>query len=350
MANPHAWHLADLERVPKNGLRVFSTFACGGGSSMGYKLAGYTVVGANDIDPEMRWHYERNLHPPLFIEAPVKDLANMTLPADLEDLDVLDGSPPCSTFSMAGSREKAWGKEKHFREGQAVQVLDDLFFDFLDVVERLQPKVVVAENVKGMLAGNAKGYLSAITRRFRDAGYRPQLFLVNAADCGVPQRRERVFFIAAREDLKRLPLELRPNASWVSAGDACADLQDLTEAEREQTKPGAVDRRLWSLTAKGTAYSLASEEFTGRVAYWNTKRLDDRQPALTLTASDMMRHWDECRALTFREWKRLGSFPDDYEAKSSSIGKYMVGMSVPPRMMQAVASAIAAQWFGIPDG
>ncbi len=71
---PVQWKLADLDKVPRNGLTVFSTFACGGGSSMGYKLAGYDVVGANDIDPSMRRNYEENLHPPLFIQAPVRDL------------------------------------------------------------------------------------------------------------------------------------------------------------------------------------------------------------------------------------------------------------------------------------
>ena len=78
---------------------------------MGYKRAGYTVVGANDIDPVMQQHYEANLHPPLYILAPIKDLLTMDLPPELFDLDVLDGSPPCSTFSLAGNRQKDWGKE-----------------------------------------------------------------------------------------------------------------------------------------------------------------------------------------------------------------------------------------------
>ncbi|MEG7603147.1 DNA cytosine methyltransferase, partial [Listeria monocytogenes] len=75
------------------------------------------------------------------------------------------------------------------------------FFDYLDLVERLKPRVSIAENVKGMILGNAKGYTKMVMQRFRDIGYRPQLFLVNAADCGVPQRRERVFFCAIRNDI-----------------------------------------------------------------------------------------------------------------------------------------------------
>ena len=187
-----AWNLSDLELVPKNGVKVMSTFACGGGSSMGYKRAGCTIVAAN-IDPEMAWHYKKNLNPPLYYLCPINELLTKELPPELYDLDILDGSPPCSTFSMAGSREKAWGIEKHFREGQAKQVLSDLFFDYLDLVGRLKPKVAIAENVKGMLIGNAKGYTKMVMARFKELGYRPQLFLLNAADCGVPQKRERVF-------------------------------------------------------------------------------------------------------------------------------------------------------------
>lgn len=344
--NPHAWHLTDLESVPKNGFKVFSTFACGGGSSMGYKLAGYDMVGANDIDPEMRWHYEQNLKPKLFIQGPIKDMLTADLPEELFDLDILDGSPPCSTFSMAGSREKAWGKEKHFREGQAVQVLDDLFFDFLDVAERLNPKVIVAENVKGMLLGNAKGYVKAIITRLRSMNYTPQLFLVNSADCGVPQKRERVFFVAHRNDLNYPKLVFDPKQPHITVGEALSDLQSLTDEEKEHTAPTGLDLRYWHLTSPGRRYLEAATELDGKVAYWNTLKLNPNEPSPTIVAGDGMKHWSECRAMTFREIKRLGSFPDDYKAKSENIGKYMIGMSVPPKMLEPLARAIADQWLG----
>lgn len=349
-SNPSAWHLADLDKVKKNGLKVFSTFSCGGGSSMGYKLAGYSMIGANDIDPEMRWHYEKNLHPELYIEGPIKDLITNDVPEALFNLDIFDGSPPCSSFSMAGSREKAWGREKHFREGQAVQILDDLFFDYLNVVERLQPKVAIAENVKGMLAGNARGYVQEILKRFKQIGYRPQLFLVNSADCGVPQRRERVFFVAVRNDINVPKLEFAPRQKWVSAGEACSDIQNLTPEEIKSNAATNLDARYWHLTAKGRRYMDTAVELEGRASYWNAYRIDEKVPAPTVTSGDTLRHWDEFRHLTFREVKRLGSFPDDYHAKTEAIGKYMVGMSVPPRMMEAVARAVAEQWFGIDYG
>ena len=320
-----AWSLADLDNVPSNGVKVMSTFACGGGSSMGYKRAGCEIVAASDIDPEMAWHYQRNLSPKHYFLCPIGDLITKELPPELFELDILDGSPPCSTFSMAGSREKAWGKDKHFREGQAKQVLSDLFFDYLDLVERLKPKVAIAENVKGMTLGNARGYTKMIMVRFREIGYRPQLFLINAADCGVPQRRERVFFCAVRNDIDVPPLHLAPTHRWISAGEACADVRnDLGNYQM--------------VTASNHRHTLA-----GRLKPWPMT-----QPSPTLVAQSRDELIDQKKGFaswTYADAKRLGSFPDDYQAKSDKIGKYMVGMSVPPKMTEVVARAVCAQWL-----
>lgn len=337
--------MSDLRDISRNGLRVMSTFACGGGSSLGYKLAGCDVIAANDIDPEMAWHYKRNLNPRHYFLCPIRDLLTADLPDELFSLDILDGSPPCSTFSIAGSREDAWGKKKHFREGQAEQVLSDLFFDYLDVVDRLRPRVAIAENVKGMIVGSAKGYAKLVMQRFCDIGYRPQLFLVNAADCGVPQKRERVFFCALRGDVDRAPLTIRPKHRWITAGEACSDIDALTDAEVNETKPGAFDLKCWHRTKPGKQYSDFVQRAEGRLSGFNTVRLDMGKPSCTLTAADCARHWGECRRLTFREWKRLGSFPDDYVARNDKIGKYMIGMSVPPKMTEAVARAVIDQWL-----
>jgi DNA (cytosine-5)-methyltransferase 1 len=342
-----AWNLTDLESIPKNGIKVMSTFACGGGSSMGYKRAGCEVIAANDIDPEMAWHYQLNIKPKHYLLCPIKDLLTAELPPELFELDILDGSPPCSTFSMAGSREKAWGKDKHFREGQAKQVLSDLFFDYLDLVERLKPKIAIAENVKGMILGNAKGYTKMVMARFKEIGYRPQLFLVNAADCSVPQRRERVFFVAVRNDIDVPPLKLAPTHRWISAGEAASDLQSLTNNEMKESKPTETDIKFWPGTKPGKSYADEWLRLKGKASGFNTIKLDKEMPAPTLTATDCTRHWSQCRKLTFREWKRLGSFPDDYHAKTDKIGKYMIGMSVPPKMTEAVARAVCEQWLNV---
>lgn len=329
--NSCAWHLADLESIPNNGIKVMSTFSCGGGSSMGYKLAGCDVIAANDIDPEMAAHYKRNMHPASYYLCPIADMLTADLPDELYHLDILDGSPPCSTFSMAGAREKGWGKDKYFREGQSKQVLSDLFFDYLNLVNRLRPKVAIAENVRGLIQGNAKGYVKLIMARFKEIGYRPQLFLLNAADCGVPQKRERVFFCAVRDDIDAPSLKLAPKCCWISAGKAIEDL-------------GGKIHGLYLVTAGNERHVLA---------YRRPNHDPYSQPAPTLTATtnqfDLISHdrKTEKRAYTFAEYKRLGSFPDDYRANSDKIGKYLVGMSVPPLMAKYVASEVCRQWLGV---
>ncbi len=323
---------------------------------MGWRLAGCEVVAANDVDKEMETHYRRNLNPAHYFLCPISDLVSrkgdgsyvMDLPQVLEGIDVLEGSPPCSSFSPAGKREKNWGHSKKFREGQHKQVLNDLFYDYLSLVERLHPKVSVAENVPGMLLGNAKGYVKGVFRRYRELGYRPQLFMVNAADCGVPQNRRRVFFVALRDDLAAAlpPLKLDLRHRPVSCEEACSDLTVLTPEEAADTKTLDVDRRWWALTRPGENYASAVMRAGLPNALWNWIRHPRNRPACTLVATHQcMRHWSEMRGLTLREFVRLGSFPEDYSFDSMSAGKYLIGMSVPPRMTEAVARAIVAQWF-----
>ena len=194
------WTLKDANFTKDKGM-VFSCFACGGGSTMGYKLAGFDVIGCNEIDPKMMEAYMAN-HNPRF--SYLEDIRTFKLrddlPRELYQLDILDGSPPCSSFSMVGNREDDWGKEKVFREGQAEQVLDTLFFDFIDLAKKLQPKVVIAENVKGLLMGAAVEYVAEIYKQFNQAGYIVKHWLLDASKMGIPQKRERVFFIALRKD------------------------------------------------------------------------------------------------------------------------------------------------------
>jgi DNA (cytosine-5)-methyltransferase 1 len=345
--NKHAWLLSDLPDC-SNGPKVMTTFSCGGGSSMGYKLAGCNVIAANDIDLEMAYHYKLNLKPKHYFLMPIKDLISKDLPDELYDLDILDGSPPCSSFSVAGNRDKDWGKKKHFREGQAEQILDDLFFDYLNLVEKLKPKVSIAENVKGMTVGNAKGYLKLIFARYKEIGYTPQLFLINAKNCGVPQSRERVFFCAFRNDLAFPSLTIAPSYPWISASSAVSDLKIDLE-ERKETVFTQTDKLFWPGTKPGDSYQAECLKQRGKKSFFNHVKLDRSKPSPTLSAQHHnYSHWSEPRLLTLREWIRLGSFPDDYQVKNKKIGKYMIGMSVPPRMTEFVARAVIDQWVTYP--
>lgn len=337
------WTIADLNAgkvgLPKNGRTVFSCFHCGGGSSFGYKLAGYDVLGGVEIDKEMMELYRKNHKPKYSYLMGIQDfnkIPDSELPAELFDLDILDGSPPCSSFSMAGARERKWNNKTKFREGQAVQVLDDLFFHFIETASKLRPKVIVAENVKGLIQGNARGYVKEIFREFEKAGYSCQLFLLNASRMGVPQRRERTFFVAKAIDAPKLRLEFTEEE--ISFTKAVEGLPP------QYGKPlPAEQAKLWRLTRNGNALSSVHPK-----GHWfNQRKVDPNAPAATVIANPgaYMYHHFECRNLSGLEISRLQTFPDDYDFQSMVV-KYVCGMSVPPFMMQRVADQIERQWLG----
>lgn len=334
------WKLSDLNSIRSNGLKVFSCFHCGGGSTMGYKLAGFDVLGGVDIDRDMVKLYRKNHNPKLSYQMGIQRfnrIPDHLLPKELFELDVLDGSPPCSSFSMSGAREKKWGKESKFREGQAVQVLDDLFFHFIDTAKRLQPKVVVAENVKGMLAGNARFYVKKIFKHFSEAGYDCQLFLLNAASMGVPQKRERVFFIGRRQNLELPSINLNFSEKPIPFAEATHDLPE----DGNQSKQ--LQKNLWESVKVGESFSKAHP----KGSFFNAIKIDPNQPVNTFAAaggSGGLYHHQVYRKLNRSEITRIQTFPDDYDFLNIS-PQYLCGMSVPPFMMQRIADQIFEQWL-----
>lgn len=309
---------------------------------MGYKLAGFDVIGCNEIDERMMNIYCKNHNPKFSYLEPIQTFKDGTdLPPELYNLDILDGSPPCSTFSIAGSREKAWGKMKKFREGQAEQVLDTLFFDFIDLAKRLQPKVVVAENVKGLLLGNAIDYVKRIYQRFEDAGYYCQHWLLDAQYMGVPQRRQRVFFICLRKDLidyvpvqhnlfEVMPhLNMSFNEPIITCEDAGLELGDDITTKCYVEEYGRLQR--------GERKKYRQSELVEKTDVHPTLIAGYRDKASPLPA------WER-RWLSTSDICKVSSFPQDYNFAGQK-PQYVCGMSVPPIMMAQVASRIYEQWL-----
>ena len=346
------WTLKDAKFTKDKG-KVFSCFACGGGSTMGYKLAGFDVIGHNDIDKKMIDVYKENHKPKYsFLESITTFAKRKDLPKELYELDILDGSPPCSSFSMAGNREKDWGKEKVFREGQAEQVLDTLFFDFIDLAKELQPKVVVAENVKGLILGEAKKYVRKIYEEFDKAGYYCQHFLLDASKMGVPQRRERVFFICFRKDLAQ---------KFLYNADMFTELPKINLKFNEQQIPFKIFKEennndypisdfyktLWDKRKKGDA-SFADingrERGKENTGFGTNFLYYDNVCGTLTTKKDCYCLFDEPRYTSDTEAKKIGSYPQDYnflDLKPS----YLIGMSVPPVVMAQISLQIHLQWL-----
>ena len=249
-------------------------------------------------------------------------------------MDILDGSPPCSSFSVAGDREKYWGKEKKFREGQAFQVLDDLFFTFIKLAKKLRPKVVIAENVKGLIFGKAIEYAKKIYKEFNEAGYDVQVFLLDASKMGVPQKRERLFFICRRKDLNFLAINLSFNEREIVYGEI--------EDDCYENKISKCYFEYFLKCAPGE--SLRNHHPKGH--FFNCYKTNKNKVLKTITAASgsIAFHYEKHKGLSNNELKLAGSFPADYDFLKLD-PKYLIGMSVPPVMMAQIANQVFLQMF-----
>ena len=347
---PYNWTLKDAVFTKDKG-KVFSCFACGGGSTMGYNLAGFDVIGCNEIDPKMMACYIENHKPKYSFLEPIQTFKlRKDLPEELYNLDILDGSPPCSSFSMAGNREKDWGKDKVFRESQAMQVLDTLFFDFIDLAKELQPKVVIAENVKGLLLGEAKSYVIQIYKDFEKAGYVCQHFLLDASKMGVPQRRERVFFIALRKDIatqfmKQVDMFTYLPEIEMKFKEKAINFSEIRDGlGRELTE---FTKRLWDVREiSDNDMSLSRMRLDNKESNFNMKYLHDNKVCLTLTSNATAQKilYSEPKTMSQTEAIKAGSFPSDYTFLNVT-SDYLIGMSVPPVMTAQIATRIYDQWL-----
>lgn len=335
-SNDWYWHFNDYP--PKSNLKVFSCFACGGGSTMGYKLAGYDVIGCLEIDKKMNSIYTKNHNPKHNYLMDIRDfnkIPNKDLPQELFELDILDGSPPCTTFSMAGLREKTWGKLKKFREGQKEQTLDDLSFVFIETVNKLKPKFVIMENVEGLMQGNAWKYVQDIYKHFHNIGYSVKHWLLKGENMGVPQRRHRVFFIATRlsVDLEKLDM------SFLYKPVVFAQIKspEGTKIESENLN------NLISYAKYGDRnLENACRRQRGKSSFFNYCFVYDDLVAPTMTAHCNNLRWDTKSLLSKQDIISMATFPQDFDFMSGNLDSisYVCGMSVPPVMIKRVAERI----------
>jgi DNA (cytosine-5)-methyltransferase 1 len=238
---------------------------------------------------------------------------------------------------MSGNREKDWGKEKQFKEGQSIQRLDDLFFDYISLANKLKPKVVIAENVVGLIQGNARVYVHEICKELESIGYQVQLFRLNAASMGVPQTRNRIFFICHRNDLSFPKLNL------------CFNLKPILLHEIEKQVPTMagkpltpIYKNLWEKCLPGEA--LSSVHHKG--SFFNSRKIWKNRVCSTITATEAgkIMHDETPSDLHNDAIKLCGSFPEDYDFLNVD-PKYLIGMSVPPVMMAQLSNQIYKQWF-----
>lgn len=373
--------MAEIAAVPWNGFNAISTFSGCGGSSLGYKMAGFKVLWASEFIPAAQETYRAN-HPDTILDT--RDIRQVQ-PQDIldatglgvGDLDLLDGSPPCASFSTAGKREAGWGKVKAYSDTK--QRTDDLFFEYVRLLNGLQPKVFVAENVSGLVKGTAKGYFLEILAAMKACGYRVTAKVLDAQWLGVPQMRQRVIFVGVRNDLNAQPAHPKPLPYRYSVRDAIpwiisqgdnggfgegsmrpADQPSPTIGQGVQSGNGKFPPSIVEAETDISGYAIGREwDQMGNEGTKSDKYLQLVRPALdkpcnTITSplngqfsktafqgSASVVHPTEKRKFSIAELKRICAFPDDFILTGTYAQQWeRLGRAVPPIMMYRIAKTI----------
>lgn len=341
---------------------VFDLFSGVGGLSYGFAiLPQFNIVAANEIEKDISAAYSLN-HPDVkMFNCDIKDLKEEQI-KDFR-IDLVVGGPPCQSYSTLGKRK-----------------LDDranLFLEYKRVLKILQPRVFVFENVVGLLSMDKGKLFQRVKAEFAELGYLLKYSILDAADFGVPQHRERVILVGVRGEIDYTPPSpthgenLQP---YVTLRDALGDLPVLKSGEKkdfyakdadnaflkfvranaekltEHSSPrnGAHLIRIMETLEDGQCKDDLPEEIRPKSGYANTyAKLWWDKPSTTITrnfacpSSSRCIHPRDSRAMSIREGARLQSFPDDYKFYGSDGMKRLeIGNAVPPLLSIAIAEKI----------
>jgi DNA (cytosine-5)-methyltransferase 1 len=327
---------------------VVSTFAGGGGSSTGYRLAGGKVVAINEFVEEAVATYSRNFPDTKVILGDIKAITgkDLLIAGNLvrRDLDILDGSPPCSAFSSSGKGKKGWNREKKYSDGKTVKNIEDLFLEYIRIAEDIQPKIIIAENVEGITSRSAIEKLRDFVTGFERVtpGYKMVYQVLNASKFGVPQSRMRTFFVGVRNDVfdalgfeeYQLAGKIYPMMS-TSQGVSIASAIEGIDNDPEEVQmlldscENSFQKKFVETMAFNPVKTLKPGLVNGKLSCFNMKR-----------PSGVM-HYAANRKLTIKEMKRIMSLPDDYELTGTFDQQAeRIGRMVAPKMMCALATSI----------
>jgi len=360
-----------MDASAQNKFNVISLFAGGGGSSTGYRLAGGNVLCVNEFVEAARDTYRENYPYTKILSSDIKELTGQDFldatALEAGELDILDGSPPCSAFSVAGKlshstagkHSDGWGQTKNYSDGKMVENIEDLFFEFLRVAKEIQPKVIIGENVAGLTVGEAKQYFNKIQNTFEEIGYDVSAKVLDSRYFGVCQTRTRVFFIGIRNDItEKIGLtflnisSIFPTGSKdvIPLGQALEGLEyDEEEVKMltEKFSKTAYWRDTGSKMPQNPDKVLSGMDYHYKGHHFNLKRVSLKVPAPTLTAmgsNDTTAgafHWSEPRKLTIGELKRIQSLPDDFKLTGKWNQKSeRIGRMVPPILLKEIADSV----------
>lgn len=356
------------------GVNVLSLFTGAGGLDLGLEAAGFEIAGCVERDADCRKTIATNTSWPIADQGDVELLNPAAMLSEFglqpREVTLLVGGPPCQPFSKSGQ----------WVSGSTAGMTDPrarTLHAYFEVLEATLPRVMVLENVKGLVVKPREGStdehavdvletaLKSINAR-HDTGYRPSIVHIDAADVGVPQRRERVFVVAERDGHMLEPPaathgrnapEGSPRAT--TAWDAIGDL-DVDEWDASLAPSGAWAGLLPSIpegrnylhhTPRGDGEPL----FGWRTKYWSfLLKLAKDRPSWTIQAQPGPAtgpfHW-RSRKLSAREMARLQTFPDSHEFSGRyQSARRQVGNAVPVALGEVLGLEIRRQLFDDDSG
>jgi len=311
--------------------KVISLFSGCGGSSLGYQMAGGKILLAVEWDKNAVQIYKLNFPNTSIYYGDIKNLSIDEIlkitKLKIGELDILDGSPPCQGFSIAGKRK--FDDTRNY-----------LYKEYIRILNGLKPKVFVMENVSGLIQGKMKLIFAEIMKELKLSGYNVKCKLMNTMYYGVPQSRKRVIFIGVRNDLGIEPSYPKPKTVPITVEEAFKNVKNKTYL---------IPKKEYIIKQMNTLKPGESlSKYYNKNKFYSCIRIPKDRPSMTLTSTIFydisLWHYNEPRNITIEEAKRIASFPDDFKF----IGNYKeqwarIGNSVPPLFMKAIAEHIKTE-------
>ena len=341
--------------------RVLDLFCGAGGLSLGFKLAGFKIVGGVDFQQDAIYTHEKNFKNSISICGDIKEINDEKVKKLFENkVDIIIGGPPCQGFS-AGNRQQIENDPRN-----------KLFFEFIRFVRILKPKAIVIENVRQILTKDKGFAKNKIFEILEELGYNVDVRVLTASEYGVPQKRNRAVFIGIKKEIGRINYNnIKKTSKTVTVKEAIGELYELenkntniltsTPVTKFQKYVRSKDNMIFNHDIK-----YPNQEVQERMNYvpqggnwqnvpenmWKTKRsnrhssayrrLEENSPSITIDTGHMNYfHPLYNRVPTVRESARLQSFPDDFIFVGTPTSQLrQVGNAVPPLMAKAVAELI----------
>jgi DNA (cytosine-5)-methyltransferase 1 len=347
----YKWAKSEIKK-PINTLCLFSG---AGGLDIGFHDSGFNVVECVELEAKFVKSLEANKLSGKYLQNTnivCQDIREYEPNLDVE-IDFIIGGPPCQSFSKAGIRAAGARGTKDSR--------GTLFEEYVRILKKLQPKGFLFENVSGILSSEKGEAMKKIVQAFQEVGYKLSYRLLDAADFGVPQNRERLILVGHKDSHFKFPapthgIDSLNQLDYYTAGSA------LSKVNQSDTQYEGLNGRFGHLlkdVPPGLNYSFFTDKMghPNPVFAWRSKfsdflyKADPELPIRTLKASGGQYtgpfHWD-ARPFSVDELKRLQTFPDDYEiVGGKGVAAKQIGNSVPPQFARILAVSVLNQFFDV---